>query len=155
MSATYRKFVMENYKPGLYQLARDVENPHPDRRKVRNWTAQTEWKKGERFIFRHRFVDRREDGTILYCGELGKVGTYDSLNDMSDGFKALLDALVPVEHTVSSYLVMQDWSHPSNKILQKLVDTKKLSLDDIGEAIKLIHEDWDREEKEREALQKK
>jgi len=42
--------VIENLKAGTYKLSRDVENPHPDRRKTRDWRAIPLWKAGTEFL---------------------------------------------------------------------------------------------------------
>jgi hypothetical protein len=43
---------------GIYKLSRDVKNPHPDKRKTREWTAEPVLKAGRQFIVRrdYRYV---------------------------------------------------------------------------------------------------
>jgi hypothetical protein len=47
---------------GIYQLAADVENPHPDRRFRRQPDKVTLWKKGTRFVARERVYENEYSG---------------------------------------------------------------------------------------------
>lgn len=61
---------------GLYVLTRDVLNPHPDRRKRRDWTAEPMWAAGAEFTVR-TWVDADINPELpMYCAEISHANRH-------------------------------------------------------------------------------
>jgi hypothetical protein len=131
---------MKTLSPGLYVLAKDVTNPHPDRRKSRTWTAEVTWPAGMKLVLSqppgalpriHRYGGYESDCLIIFPSE----------ERARHGFNApaaLLEQLTPVPvTTVEELLVFNDevlYGRGLNSavdVLQRAVDRGMLTLDGI------------------------
>lgn len=115
--------------PGAYKLARDVQNPSPDRRYSRDWRKMPVWDKGTQFVVREqrRMGDRhlaevtaglepdvvaellaRDRYTVVelagdHHASLHRIGPGDD-----EQYAALAGALVAVEETLAQFMTRID-----------------------------------------------
>lgn len=120
---------IEELKDGaVYILTRDVQNPEPDRRQTRHWTAFPVWQKGLRIV-----CSIQRTGLV----ELNAAGRYDHLGKWAEGFPALVDALEPAPRDFRNVMFGLNRS-PSTDVaqatLEELVRQGKITLDDIEAA---------------------
>lgn len=131
-------------KPGIYRLARDVENPQPDRRRTRDWYASPTIPAGTRFR-----VDESE-----YV-QISKLNDYSSNGPSlrSDLAQAMIPALVPEPTTLGGALFLNNVigahvnSRPLKAVLARLVESGKVTIEDVlaaaGIVIEQESEDFD------------
>lgn len=123
----------EQLKDGMVLVVtRDVKNPQPDRRKVRDLGAQVTWEKGDRL-----FVDSF-DYVTLNSGEV-----YGRVYERHPGFEALLDACEEAPRTLDNILFSASkggrlMGYPG-AILRELVELGKVSLDDVEGALAITN----------------
>lgn len=126
---------IEDLKPGMYEISKDVVNPKADRRKSdRDFASQKEWLKGKRVcvtkeasdspLHPDRFTICRPGG-YTHLGVTGRNGgTYNH-----PGFDALIAALRPVEWTDHEWVEVH--INNGNWILELLLKSGKITRDDI------------------------
>lgn len=132
-------------KPGIYRLARDVENPQPDRRKKRDWYAAPTIPAGGRY----RVEQMSEYALISKLNDYSSSGLWLH----SDLAQAMIPALVPEHTTLGGALFLDNVigahvnSRPLKAVLAQLVESGKVTIDDVlaaaGIVIEQESEDFD------------
>ncbi|MFA6094173.1 MAG: hypothetical protein WC986_14640 [Elusimicrobiota bacterium] len=133
-------------RPGLYRLTRDVKNPAPDRRST-SFNKLAVWPKGMRVVAVARFAE--EGGaSVTECDAdyLFRFGQFESngvpvrirpgpgpalLNPV---FMLLAEAMELEPRSLDSVL-RREPSLRQRQLLTRLLDAKKITLDDIEEAL--------------------
>lgn len=109
-------------------LTRDITNPKPDRRMVRNFAALPVWKAGTRLMYRNI------NGHI----SIDNSKMYGSVSPRDPGFDALLEACEPAPRTLENILYRAGESRyvtGPGDILETMLAVGKLTLDDIETVI--------------------
>ncbi len=123
---------LSDLKHGMVlKITRDVKNPKPDRRKVRDFAAEETWHAGERL-----YVEFYEYPTL-------RQG-YGRVPSMREGFDELLDACELAPRNLDNILYSQTHGGTlvgyQDEILAVLVEFGKVSLDDVDAAIATIRQ---------------
>lgn len=122
---------MGNLKAGMYEIAEDVTNPKPDRRKAaRSFSAHTVWTKGMR-------VCVEEDGDCSGHFRIYRSGGYPHLGVAGrfggkhnhPGFEALAAALRPIEWTDAEWVSENIIS--AGSVLVRLLKDGKVTREDL------------------------
>ncbi len=138
--------------PGIYRLTRTVVNPMGDKRVKNEFAREPLWQAGRRVLIRPDdlgFSDTKcERLKISAMGGYAHQGFFldvvPSHRDDPDYTKivqrseALLEpGLLELEPpSIESVLTLQHWENWNSPLLQQLVDSGKITLDDVNEAIK-------------------
>lgn len=116
-------------KPGLYKLTQTLTNPDHDKRVSRDWTRLATFEAGTRFVIREymRDNDLQKDDSYL---TLEEFGCYGSVHEYDERYKLITQFLEKEEESLDELL---DKFHirGTKYILQKLVDSGKVSLKEI------------------------
>lgn len=125
-------------KPGYYQLTRDVQNPHADRRvnPLRNVAKAAFWPKGTRV----QVLETEKDKTTLAIEfPEYKYRISNRILSWDDAFALLTEALDPVTESFSEFLTrVSDDLHIHHEILEQLHKQGLISLDDIEVAATVV-----------------
>jgi hypothetical protein len=134
---------------GIYRLTRDVVNPKPDRRQRYDWKAQPMWQAGALFYVRTETHEVFNDVTPLVVTTIC-TGPYDSDRTRLDDVRIaeIIPALEPVPvDSVAMLLHYNEHVEVSAagdgflpEAMQLLVDSGKLTLDDVREALRAAYE---------------
>jgi hypothetical protein len=124
----------------VYRLTRDVKNPTPDRRRVRDFWALTEWKAG---MLVRAFEDKHTNPRRPHW-RLSTRKFYGDVCDTAEGgsFEALVAALEP-ERSLEATLYAARESTAivfPEEILQLLIDEGPLTLEMIDAAVVVLIE---------------
>lgn len=126
---------------GHYQLARDVRNPHPDKRSKRSLRKVEFWKAGTRVFVRVHQKDslvQQEFSTIEFVNS--RYPSLDAIGPgMEEQYEALRDALEPCTESFQAQLHRLEVTD-TYWILRRLVLMGKLTHDDIEAAKKADEE---------------
>lgn len=149
-------------KPGVYVLANTVKNPTKrDRRMTRDWREDAEWPAGAKFVV----VKAGQDDRRLVIERVGHYAslsinywidrTPESLEYHGDGQRralALIEQFNPGEETLKNFL------HEARRLdydaldeaVEILIESGKITLDDVKGAWKAAIEAADRKQEEEE-----
>lgn len=127
---------IEDLKPGMYEITRDVQNPKADRRKSdRDFSALPMWRKGLRVCV---LIEASENklhpsrATIFLAGGYSFMGVTGRENGTHThpGFDALVAALQPVEWTEHEWVEV----HVNNGkwVLEELLKAGKVTRADVS-----------------------
>ncbi len=123
---------VEELKPGMYVISKSVKNPKPDRRHAdRNFAKKEIWEKGKR-------VCVTEDYEIAGNFKIFQLSgwAHDGVNGRKNGsynhpgFEDLVAVLTPVEWTSEEWVRAR--VNNGNYILERLLDSKKITREDIS-----------------------
>ena len=123
--------------PGTYRLARDVANPHPDRRvnqsRLTSWEGWVTWPAGLIFIVEHH-GERN-------AAHLKARGGFEGFFPWDDRYSSLASALEPIAETPSDLIRRLEGSGAGRyalEILDRLLNTNA-----AAEALIAIHAEED------------
>lgn len=123
---------IEELKPGMYVISKNVKNPKPDRRHAdRNFEKKEIWEKGMRVCVMedYEFVGNFKIFHLSGWAHNGVIGRRGGSHN-HPGFEALVDALTPVEWTSEEWV--RSRINNGNYILERLLDSKKITKEDIS-----------------------
>lgn len=141
-------------EPGLYRLSQDVLNPAPQKNRV-DWTYREKWEAGKLFAI--------NDNTSIHCKILRAVNTsYAYLNivepDTNDPtsspkdehrLAAIMPHLVKLPPTLGGLLLNRN-IYERQAVLTTLVDSGKISLDDVRQALATMDASSEAQDDERD-----
>lgn len=124
-------------EPGPYVLTEDVENPKPDGRQKYDWRLHRVWKKGDRFdvVEEWASLDPDDDHKIPALQRVQRHSCLYRASLKSDIWALLAPKLQRVEETLDDVLRLSGSSFAADDALQYMVDTGKLSLQDVRDAL--------------------
>ena len=124
----------------VWVLTQDVTNPKPDRRTKYDWRLHPAWKAGTRFTLR-----LQKD----YMASITAGRWSDTLTPFDTRWKALAPSLQRANASIQEQ-IDQD-NIPEIDLIEKLIDLKLVTVEQVEDAIRLVREDlnekYDREEK--------
>lgn len=138
--------------PGAYVLSQNVKNPYPDLRAARDWLLLEWFKKGIRFLVEERPYEIEDDADeevrkalsdkmettvkkVQRDGEWTPVRHWNYDEKMIVRWNALAAHLVWVPTDLAFLLVQENADGETFDIIEQLINSGKISHDDVREAV--------------------
>jgi len=127
----------DEIKAGMVvMLTKPIANPEADRRATRDWTKAPEFEPG-RYIVEDYWIGEGR-GLLVITKESDQYRILHKIGPRHPAWASFIDACEPAPETLTSVLAIENGDNYGEEIVQRLLDEKVITLDDVRRIVRAI-----------------